>query len=154
MKALRPSLGGIQHTIHGRHRYSYSYTRILHRYNKPTAFDWQAYLQEGRSSRVYFDVTVDGQEAGRVIFQLADDVCPTTGKYLVYIRVCTQCTLPSLNANAVTVSNFKRLCTGEGRFSYKGTQVHHINKKGHIMGGDVENREGRGSHSSFDEVCS
>lgn len=40
-------------------------------------------------SRCFFDITINGSDAGRIIFELFDDVCPKT------------------------CENFRSLCTGE-----------------------------------------
>ena len=60
-------------------------------------------------TRCFFDMTVGGKAAGRIVFQLADAVVPRTA------------------------ANFRALCTGEkgrGRFgkplAYKGSKMHRV----------------------------
>ena len=91
----------------------------------PTAFDWSA----GGKIRpcAFFELKVETEALGRVEIELAEDIVPAT------------------------VENFRRLCEGKGeKFSgYKGTLLHQVLKGQFIMGGDVSNQRGAGSHSSF-----
>lgn len=48
-------------------------------------------------SKVFFDMSIGGNPAGRVVMELRDDVVPKTAL------------------------NFKTLCTGEKGFGYKGS---------------------------------
>ena len=52
--------------------------------------------------RCYFDVTIGGVEAGRILFELFSDITPKT------------------------CENFRQLCTGEPGFGYKGSIFHRI----------------------------
>jgi len=74
-------------------------------------------------------VSVDDENIGRIVFELADDILPRT------------------------VGNFKVLCEAKSteKYAYKGTKFHHILKGSLIMGGDVEKRDGSGSHSADPE---
>eukprot|EP00639_Heterosigma_akashiwo_P034855 CAMPEP_0194715702 /NCGR_PEP_ID=MMETSP0296-20130528/7465_1 /TAXON_ID=39354 /ORGANISM="Heterosigma akashiwo, Strain CCMP2393" /LENGTH=202 /DNA_ID=CAMNT_0039615713 /DNA_START=87 /DNA_END=692 /DNA_ORIENTATION=- len=104
------------------------------RAKSPTPFDWEndglsKLIDRSKRSQAFFNITIDGEAAGQIKFELADDILP---------RTC---------------ENFKMLCTNspETAFSYKGTAIHKIVKGTGIMGGDVENLNGRGSHSAFGE---
>ncbi len=61
--------------------------------------------------KVYFDVTIGGEDAGRVVFELFADVVPKTAE------------------------NFKQLCTGEQGYGYKGCGFHRIIPSFMIQGG-------------------
>jgi len=92
----------------------------------PTAFDWAA----GGKIRpcAFFDLKVEAEVLGRVEIELAEDIVPAT------------------------VENFRRLCEGKGQkfAGYKGTLMHQVLKGQFVMGGDVSNQSGAGSHSSYE----
>ena len=52
-----------------------------------------------KRSKVYLEVTTDGEDLGRVEIELFDDLVPRT------------------------TENFRQLCTGEPGFGYKGSKV-------------------------------
>ena len=83
-------------------------------------------------SRCYFDVTINGQKAGRIVFELFNDIVPKTAE------------------------NFRCLCTGEkgigksGKpLSYKGCIFHRIIPQFMIQGGDFTRMNGTGGESIY-----
>ncbi|XP_030850300.1 probable inactive peptidyl-prolyl cis-trans isomerase-like 6 [Strongylocentrotus purpuratus] len=81
---------------------------------------------------VYFDVTVDGEKIGRLLFELFTDQCP---------RTC---------------ENFRALCTGEKgqktddtlmKFHYLESLFHRIVPNGWVQGGDILYGKGDGGES-------
>eukprot|EP01041_Mallomonas_annulata_P006897 gene6897-13997_t len=92
---------------------------------QPTPFDWTS--GEIVRPKAFFDIRIEKEDIGRIVFELASDVVPKT------------------------VTNFINLCNGTSKFCYKNTKIHDIRKECTVMGGDVEMLNGKGGHSSFGE---
>jgi len=93
---------------------------------------YKRYLAESRHDFVFLDVSIGGNPAGKLVFELFADVVPKT------------------------CFNFKALCTAEcgtsceGRkLTFEGALVHRIVPNGWIQGGDIYNGNGDGGESVF-----
>ncbi|WP_407554997.1 peptidylprolyl isomerase [Streptomyces sp. Pv4-95] len=78
-------------------------------------------------SNVFFDITINDEPAGRIVFQLFDDVVPKTAR------------------------NFRELATGEHGFGYEGSGFHRVIPEFMLQAGDFTNHNGTGGKSIYGE---
>ncbi|KAJ1459537.1 cyclophilin-like domain-containing protein [Pelagophyceae sp. CCMP2097] len=96
--------------------------------NKQCAKQKKAALAKRSNPKVFFDITIGGEAAGRIVMELRADVVPKTAK------------------------NFLELCTGKHGFGYRACPFHRVIPGFMCQGGDFTNQNGTGGKSIYGET--
>ncbi|KJA15285.1 hypothetical protein HYPSUDRAFT_91991, partial [Hypholoma sublateritium FD-334 SS-4] len=76
-------------------------------------------------AKILFDITIDGEAAGRITFKLYDNVVPKTAR------------------------NFRELATGQHGFGYTGSDFHRVIPDFMLQGGDLSKSNPTGQKRSI-----
>jgi len=82
-------------------------------------------------SKVFFDVQINGQDSGRIVMELFDEVVPRTTR------------------NFYNIAQGQRTQDNPKGLSYRGTIFHRIIPQFMLQGGDFENFDGTGGESIY-----
>jgi len=82
----------------------------------------------GPHHHLEFDIVINNQPAGRIVFHLFDDLVPKTAR------------------------NFRELATGQNGFGYAGSVFHRVIPQFMLQGGDFTRGDGTGGKSIYGET--
>ncbi|KAH8109366.1 cyclophilin-like domain-containing protein [Phellopilus nigrolimitatus] len=88
-------------------------------------FSAAAAASKAPMSNVFFDVAINDNPQGRIIFKLYDDIVPKTAR------------------------NFRELATGQHGYGYSGSSFHRVIPNFMIQGGDFTRHNGTGGKSIY-----
>lgn len=97
-------------------------------YDEKAAVEKDVEIDYENNPKVFFDITIGGEAAGRIVMSLYENIVPKTA------------------------DNFLKLCTGvesDPTMTYKGSSFHRVIKDFMIQGGDFTNHDGTGGKSIY-----